>query len=110
MIRKIVLSCLLVFAGFVAGLVLTGRMRTAGDSSANAVADAPQASASATTAPQQVSNAAAGGPDFTRIAGRAVKGVANISSVQVVPRQQTPVEFTTRWKLPVAPLKPATRM
>ncbi len=32
----------------------------------------------------------AGGPDFTRVAGAAVKGVANISSVQVVQRRSSP--------------------
>jgi S1-C subfamily serine protease len=33
-----------------------------------------------------------GGPDFTRIAGQAVKGVANISSLQVVRRPNSPFE------------------
>jgi serine protease Do len=32
------------------------------------------------------------GPDFTRVAGQAVKGVANISSVQVVRRPNSPFE------------------
>ena len=32
------------------------------------------------------------GPDFTRIAGQAVKGVANISSVQVVARPRSPFD------------------
>ena len=32
-----------------------------------------------------------GGPDFTHIAGQAVKGVANISSVQVVRRSRSPL-------------------
>ena len=35
---------------------------------------------------------AVGGPDFTRIAGQAVKGVANISSLQVVRRSGTPLD------------------
>src|SRR6185503_6904950 len=33
---------------------------------------------------------ATGGPDFTRVAGQAVKGVANISSLQVVRRPNSP--------------------
>ena len=32
------------------------------------------------------------GPDFTRIAGRAVKGVANISSLQVEQRRSAPTD------------------
>ncbi len=34
--------------------------------------------------------AASGGPDFTRIAGQAVKGIANISSLQVVRTRNSP--------------------
>jgi len=92
MIRKTLLTFALVFAGFVAGLVVTGRMRTASDSIAEpAPAPAPQAPASRSTAPLTAPLAAVGvGADFTRIAGQAVKGVANISSLQVVRRQNTP--------------------
>jgi serine protease Do len=92
MIRKTLLTFALVFAGFVAGLVVTGRMRSASDSIAEpAPAPAPQTLASRATAQASAPLAAAGvGPDFTRIAGQAVKGVANISSLQVVRRQNTP--------------------
>ena len=38
-----------------------------------------------------MSSTSLGGPDFTRIAGQAVKGVANISSVQVVRRSRSPL-------------------
>jgi serine protease Do len=82
----------LVVAGFAAGLVLTGRMRTASDSRAEA-APAPQAVAQRAAAPAAApATGAVGGPDFTRIAGQAVKGVANISSLQVVRRSNSPFE------------------
>jgi len=90
MIRKILLTFVLVVAGFVAGLVVTGRMRTAADSRAETPATpepqtpAPRPSATTPLAAVGV------GPDFTRIAAQAVKGVANISSLQVVRRQNTP--------------------
>jgi serine protease Do len=93
--RRVLLTLLLVIVGFVAGIVLTGRMRIASDSLAGPVA-APPAPASpepqrpptpATSTPPAI-----GGPDFTKIAGQAVKGVANISSVQVVRRQASPFE------------------
>jgi Do/DeqQ family serine protease len=93
MIRKTFLTFVLVVAGFIAGLVVTGRMRTASDSIAEpAPAPAPQAPVSRPSPQTAVPLAAvgAGGPDFTRIAGQAVKGVANISSLQVVRRQNTP--------------------
>jgi serine protease Do len=44
----------------------------------------------AQAAPQASAGAIAIGPDFTRIAGQAVKAVVNISSVQVVRRQNSP--------------------
>jgi serine protease Do len=90
MIRKILLTFVLVVAGFVAGLVVTGRMRTAADSRADpAPPPALQTSVQRPAATPPL--AAAGiGPDFTRIAAQAVKGVANISSLQVVRRQNSP--------------------
>jgi Do/DeqQ family serine protease len=91
MVRRISLSLLLVLAGFVAGLVLTGRMRIAGDSSADVAALPAQAPPAAASAPlPAVVAGPTSGPDFTRIAGQAVKGVANISSVQVLPRARSP--------------------
>lgn len=93
MIRRFALSFVLVVAGFVAGLVVTGRMRTAADSRAN---EPPPAATAAEQrgAPLPGSAASvavsAGGPDFTRVAGQAVKGVANISSLQVVRTRNSP--------------------
>src|SRR5712671_7329989 len=92
MIRKFLLTFVLVVAGFIAGLVVTGRMRTAADSRAE-LAPAPEAQ---TAAPRSAATTAApvgalvGGPDFTKIAGQAIKGVANISSLQVVRRENSP--------------------
>jgi serine protease Do len=93
-----VLSALLLALGFAAGLTVTRGIRAAGDvaippavneraapaaaAAAEPVAEAQRSSASIATT--------AGGPDFTRIAGAAVKGVANISSVQVVQRRSRP--------------------
>ena len=95
MIRRLTLPFVFIVAGFVAGLVVTGRMRTAADSRA---ADLPAARTD--PAPDQrgapVPGSAAsvafggGGPDFTRVAGQAVKGVANISSLQVVRTRNSP--------------------
>ena len=95
MFRRRALSLMLIVAGFVAGLVVTGRMRTAADSNAaerpRAAAEPAQraASAPAIAAPVQPAGFG-GGPDFTRIAGLAVKGVANISSLQVVRTRNSP--------------------
>jgi serine protease Do len=89
--RKLLVATLLILAGFVAGLVLTGRLQTTGESLAETMA--PQAAPAAEqTRPPAPSTAAGavGGPDFTRIAGQAVRGVANISSVQVVRRSRSP--------------------
>jgi serine protease Do len=90
MVRRLTLPFVFVVAGFVAGLVVTGRMRTATDSAAESPA--------ATSAPAPDQRPAsppgvafsAGGPDFTRVAGQAVKGVANISSLQVVRTRNSP--------------------
>ena len=78
MIRRLALSFVLLTAGFSAGLVVTGRMRTATESRAET-----PATASAPAAP-------AGLPDFTGIAGQAIRGVANISSLQVTRTPNSP--------------------
>jgi serine protease Do len=99
--RRLILSVMLIVAGFVAGLVITGRMRTAADSSAAERSPAatgasePRRTAEPTPAPAQPSTGPVGappggGPDFTRVAGQAIKGVANISSLQVVRTRNTP--------------------
>jgi serine protease Do len=89
MVRRLLVSIVLVSAGFVAGLVLTGRMRTASESRADIEAFT-QSPAAPRPAPPAASPSAAvnPGPDFTRVAAQAVKGVANISSVTVVRQRQ----------------------
>ena len=99
MFRRLTLSLMLIVAGFVAGLVVTGRLRSAAESEAHpapstphlappGAADAPRTAAAPETS--QVVGVSTGGPDFTRVAGQAVKGVANISSLQVVRARNTP--------------------
>src|SRR6266851_2980529 len=91
MFRRLTLSLVLIFAGFVVGLVVSVRMRTAADSRA---AEPPVASRDlgAPSVPGSAAGVplAGGGPDFTRVAGQAVKGVANISSLQVVRTRNSP--------------------
>jgi len=88
---------MLVVAGFAAGMVVTGRMRFASDSAAE-TAPPPETAAAAepqraTAAPPPgVSGSLAAGPDFTKIAGQGVKGVVNISSLQVVRRPNSPFQ------------------
>src|SRR5882762_5257718 len=90
MLRQFTLSVVLVVASFVAGMALTAR--TASESRAESIAlpeAAPQAPArpAAAAAPVVVTG---GMPDFSKIAGEAVKGVANISSLQVVRTTNSP--------------------
>jgi S1-C subfamily serine protease len=75
----------LLVSGFLAGLVLTGRLRSADQSLAQSVQRPGQAIAVPAGAPTP-----AGLPDLTGVAAQAVKGVVNISSVQVVRRPNSP--------------------
>jgi Do/DeqQ family serine protease len=81
--RRLLLSLLLLACGFAAGLVITARMREA----SGAEAQNPAPPAVTTPAPAAAVGAL---PDFSRIAERTVPAVANISSVQVVRRQNSP--------------------
>jgi Do/DeqQ family serine protease len=84
--RRLILSFVLLACGFAAGLVITGRMHeTANDAVAQIAAPAPGPGV-ATPLPA----APAALPDFTRVAERTVPAVANISSLQVVRRQNSP--------------------
>jgi serine protease Do len=89
MVRKFLLSIVLVVAGFAAGLVVTGRLRSASESVAVPALPAAAEPGAAPTAPA-VPLPAAGAADFTKVAGQTVKGVANISSLQVVRRPNSP--------------------
>ena len=74
----------LLISGFLAGLVLTGRLRSANESTAQTAQRPAQAVA---TVPVAMPS---GLPDLTAVAAQAVKGVVNISSVQVVRRPNSP--------------------
>ncbi len=81
----VVMSC--VSLGLAAGLVLTGRMRTAEESAAASAMQSP-APAARTQAPAP---AITGGmPDLTAVAQRAITSVTNISSTQVVRTPNSP--------------------
>jgi Do/DeqQ family serine protease len=97
-VRRLFAPVLLTVLGFAAGLTVTSRTRAAADAAPAPVAAAPiepaapPATSSADAQRQSPAPAAvpAAGPDFTRIATAAVKGVANISSVQLVQRRTSP--------------------
>jgi serine protease Do len=86
-VRRTFVLVLFTLVGFLAGLVLTGRMRTADESAAQTTesAEARGARTSRGVVPT-------GGPlpDLTGIAQRAIDGVTNISSTQTVRRQTSP--------------------
>src|SRR5687768_10010530 len=83
--RRLFLALILLACGFAAGLVITGRMRQVSDARAqNPTAQPPQ------IVPPAPAAAAAALPDFSRVAEQTVPAVANISSVQVVRRQNSP--------------------
>jgi serine protease Do len=78
---------LLLFAGVVMGLILSGRATEQPD----ARASAPEPANTSPPAPaEQAVAVPAGAPDFTRVAAQTVRAVTNISSVQVVRRSTSP--------------------
>jgi Do/DeqQ family serine protease len=89
--RSLIFAVLILGCGFLAGLVLTGRTRAAtepADPPAAAAAPEPQQTARpAIVTPGPVAGSL---PDFTVVAARTVPVVANISSAQVVARQNSP--------------------
>jgi serine protease Do len=85
MVKRLSLAAVFVTIGLVAGIVLTGRMRTADV----AVAQIPRPPQDA--APRTAAAAVAPGPDFTRVAEQTVRAVANISSIQVVRQRTSPL-------------------
>jgi len=94
------MSVVLVGAGLAAGVVMTTRLRSAGNPRAEELTlpaparQTPRSVAAETPRPAAPGPpgvvAGIGGPDFTKIAGQAVKGVANISSLQVVRTPNSP--------------------
>jgi serine protease Do len=87
--RRLLLTLLLIGAGFVVGLVLTGRMRSAERASAEPTGTAP-VSSSAQPAAAPPGRALGSGPDFTDVAARTVNAVTNISSLQPLRRPNSP--------------------
>jgi len=82
--RGLVFAVLLLACGMVTGMVLTGKMRQGDEVRAQTP---PAASSRAPVTPASIST---GLPDFTRVAERTVPAVANISSTQIVRRQNSP--------------------
>jgi Do/DeqQ family serine protease len=95
--RRLFLAFVLISAGFVGGLLLTARLHITADSSADealALPAKPAPRADAAEPARPVSSpapiAVSTGLDFTHVAGNAVKGVANISSLQVTHSSNAP--------------------
>ncbi len=87
MIRRLSVVALLLAAGLVAGIVLSGitddRDEVLALPSTATVAEQPAAAPA-------IPATGVGGPDFTRVAAQTVKAVTNISSIQVGRRQTSP--------------------
>jgi Do/DeqQ family serine protease len=86
MVKRLSLALVFLVTGLIAGMVLTGRLRT--DELANAQPPANESASSQRPAPSAVT--VAPGPDFTRVAEQTIKAVANISSIQVVRQRMSP--------------------
>jgi Do/DeqQ family serine protease len=84
MVRRVAVFTFFMTLAFFAGLVVTGRMRSAGETSAAPAA--PQAAAARTTA----ASINGGMPDLTGVAQRAISSVTNISSTQIVRTPNSP--------------------
>ena len=83
---RIAIGILLVVCGFAAGLVLTGRLRTAETTTAHPAPEGPVIGA----APGSIGALTAGLPDFSAVAQNTIPAVTNISSLQVVRRSNSP--------------------
>ena len=90
MLRRFTIATLFVVFGFIAGLVLTGRMRTADDAAAQAPAAPSGQAKPAVPSGRNVSATVAGMPDLTNAAELAIASVPNISSTQVVRTANSP--------------------
>jgi Do/DeqQ family serine protease len=100
MLRKLSAAFVLLAAGFIGGLLLTARLHISNESLADELKTAeagPRSSTAVSALPPPAvtpvpASPATGavGPDFTHIASQAVKGVANISSLQVERRPNSP--------------------
>jgi Do/DeqQ family serine protease len=84
--RRIAIASIFIVIGFVAGLVVTGRMQSAGETRAQQAGSAPPAPASQNG---RMYGAPGTMPDLTGPAQRAIESVPNISSTQIV-RERSP--------------------
>ena len=85
MVRRVAVFVFFMTIAFFAGLVVTGRMRSANDSAAATPA------ASLPQAPARAASSSIGGlPDLTGVAQRAISSVTNISSTQIVRTPNSP--------------------
>jgi serine protease Do len=85
MIRRTLLALIFVMSGFAAGMVLTGRMRSADEARAEPTPPRAMQTNAQTSAPGGFASM----PDLSSVATRAIPSVMNISSLQVV-RQSSP--------------------
>ena len=93
MIRRVVIALVFVLGGFAAGFALTTRVRSAAAVRPESpVAAAPIPAQTAAPAPVTAPpvTITGGFPDFSKVAALAVRGVANISSLQVVRTTNSP--------------------
>jgi serine protease Do len=88
--RRLTLATVFLVFGFVAGLVLTGRMRSAAEVGAQGTAEVPDQGSPVAPASRSVSTAVAGMPDLTNAAQLAIASVPNISSTSVVRTPNSP--------------------
>jgi serine protease Do len=82
---------MLLLIGFLAGLVLTGRLRSADTTSANPAPSTQRPNVASQPGSRPTSGASATVPDFADVAGRAVSGVVNVSSLQIVRTRRSPL-------------------
>jgi serine protease Do len=85
MIRSLSMIIVLI-AGVLVGIVLSGRATDQPD----VMARAPEAAAESAAVEQAAPAVAAAGPDFTRVAAQTTRAVTNIASVQNVRRSASP--------------------
>jgi Do/DeqQ family serine protease len=84
MIRRILVASVFVASGFAGGMVLSGRFHSADEARAGS-RDTPAAQGAPAVA------VAGGLPDLSSIAARAIPSVMNITSLQIVRQQNSPI-------------------
>lgn len=90
--KRFLFAVLAISVGFVAGLVVTGRIHTSlsGEAASAAAPRAADQAARPAAEPAAPPRALAGLPDFTDVAARVVGAVTNISSQQVTRAPNSP--------------------